>query len=714
MKKLATISSQIIFFIQILLVFLLIFEPRLEIPQILQALGRMHPLLLHLPIGLIILLGIFQLFRKEFNEEAFLKIQRLILVFTALSTSLSALMGLILAQENGYEAGSLLLHKWAGVSLSFITYALLYLSQQAKFQKTFFNLGLIAGLALVIIAGHLGANITHGSDFLLAPLQSKERQIDPSTPLYTAALEPILEAKCVQCHRPGKRKGDLDMSSLATLLTGGEHGAVFIASNPDSSLLVQRISLPLGHEEHMPPEGKKQLTEQEKSFIKHWIEAGADTEVALGSISSTDSLGILAWELIERKTTKEADYSFAAANPKTVEKLNTPFRTVSPVSINSPALHAQLFVRATYKASLLEDLLEVKEQLTQLNLTNLPIRDEDMSTIAQFSSLEKLILNGTDIKGEKLDELAKCSQLKSLALSSTAVGPGIEAELGKLESLEELFLWNTKLTAVEIDQLVTSFPQMNIHRGFVPDESELLKMSRPVLVNSNNILANEEKVELKTNFPGAEIRYTLDGTEPDSLQSSIYEMPFTVERFTNLKAKAYKAGWIASDPIEYTFFKQGVSIDSAQLLVPPNDQYKGNGAISLIDEKKGDPNSFRSGAWLGYRESIFEALLFLEENKPISNLTFSYLKNTGSYIMPPLYVEVWGGKDLSSLKKLKRVRLTQPTKDEANTVEGLNITFPKEQYQCFKVVAQPVKVLPSWHRGAGDKGWVFVDEIFLY
>jgi hypothetical protein len=43
---------------QILIVVILLFENRVEVPAWLQALGRAHPLLLHLPIGFLLLAAI--------------------------------------------------------------------------------------------------------------------------------------------------------------------------------------------------------------------------------------------------------------------------------------------------------------------------------------------------------------------------------------------------------------------------------------------------------------------------------------------------------------------------------------------------------------------------------------------------------------------------------------------------------------------------------
>ena len=101
MKRLINISSQVVFVCQLLILFFLFFEDKVQVPVWLQPMGRMHPLVLHFPIGLFVLLGVLEVFKKEFPTEAFGKLRTFLLHFTALTTSLSALMGFFLSREGG-------------------------------------------------------------------------------------------------------------------------------------------------------------------------------------------------------------------------------------------------------------------------------------------------------------------------------------------------------------------------------------------------------------------------------------------------------------------------------------------------------------------------------------------------------------------------------------------------------------------------------------
>ena len=63
MTRLHRAIANISFFIAVLLAFLLLFQDKVSLPPIVQSLGRAHVLFLHLPIGIIVLLGILRVFR---------------------------------------------------------------------------------------------------------------------------------------------------------------------------------------------------------------------------------------------------------------------------------------------------------------------------------------------------------------------------------------------------------------------------------------------------------------------------------------------------------------------------------------------------------------------------------------------------------------------------------------------------------------------------
>src|ERR1700722_6855859 len=141
--------------IDCLLCFLVLFESRLVIPSWLQVAGRMHPLVIHFPIVLLILFIGQQFLLRQKQDNT-------LLLLTALTAAITATMGLLLSIEPGYDADALTTHKWSGIFFSFLTlawYAWFEKIQQIKWAPA---TTAVVALALLTFAGHEGATITHG------------------------------------------------------------------------------------------------------------------------------------------------------------------------------------------------------------------------------------------------------------------------------------------------------------------------------------------------------------------------------------------------------------------------------------------------------------------------------------------------------------------------------------------------------------------------
>ncbi|MEM7654885.1 MAG: FN3 associated domain-containing protein [Bacteroidota bacterium] len=715
LRSIKTVLGNVLFALHILLLFLLLFESKLTIPVWLQPVGRLHPVLLHLPIGLLIMVGLLQLVRKEMEAATFRKVQQFTLLMTAAATAVAALMGLFLSQESGYESPLLSWHKWSGIGLSFLVYGLWWLGEGNKLPQRGFQLSLVVGIGLLTFTGHYGASITHGEDFVWAPLAQEETQlvITEQTPLYEAAIVPVLEQKCYQCHNNRKSKGDLNMSTRVALLKGGENGPIWQGGEAEESQLIQRARLPLEDEHHMPPEGKTQLTEAEIDLLHAWIESGANLDQSIAAYPADGSVRKLAASLMPEPETDAPKYEFAAASRRDLEALNTPFRTIRPLAIGSPALSAQIFIRQTYEDRLLEELTGVQDQLVELNLSNLPITDEDLSLISRFSQLDQLILNETDITGATLGELAACKQLRSLSLIGTQVGPEIGSSLASLPKLQEVYVWNTQISEADLSNLQQQLPGVRLDLGYIPPEGEILQLSPPIIQAATSFVVAGGSVQLKHNFPGAQIRYTLDGSTPDSLSSPLYEAPIPLDSFTVLKTRAFRENWQGSDTLQKVFFYKAFTPVSAALTYPPNPQYPAEGAQSLFDEETGDEENFASGAWMGTKKQPLEATFdFGEAGLPISHVTVSYLQSIGRWIVPPKSVEVWAGESPQTLRKVLRKTLPPIVENDPNQVGAVNLPVP-EGHRYYRVRVKP-RTLPKWHQGAGTTGWAFVDEVYFY
>lgn len=712
MQKFNKIASYILLFANILLAFILLFETKIIIPKGLIPMGRLHPLMLHLPIGFAVILVVFYLIRKEIAANFFEKFSEFLLNITAISAAIVALLGFFLSQEGDFEQNNLQIHKYSGIFLSLFCFAISLFFHKIQFYKN--SSGAWAILAVIAFTGHFGAVLTHGENYILGSPDSAIKQtFTENNNMFDAAVYPILEAKCVSCHNDKKTKGQLNLSSISKILKGGKNGAFWKAGDTLNSHIIMRANLTIDDKKHMPPKGKPQLTTTEIAIISNWIAEGANIEKAIKDYELNSKAKALVINNMKLSSTPviEKIYSFSPASNTTIAEVNTPFCSVFPVANNSPALEANFFVSNKFDSKSLENLTKIKDQLVILNLSKMPINDSHLKTISNFKHLEKLILNQTDITGASFSELSNNKELKSIAVSGTKITlPNLEKLLLNT-NLNEIFVWNTSLNNEEINLLAKKYPKTHFKKGAILNVSEKLKLNPPTFVNEDFILKAGSKIELKHSLKNVAIHYSIDGLEPDSTTQLLYTKPLTASSSIQLKAIATKEGWLASKIVSRNFFKTTYLPDSVYLITKPEPKYGKEGAKALYDLKKGTADN-TTMAWLGYRETHFEAL-FTFKNPKFRSITMSYLKNIGSFIMPPNQVELWAGNDTNNLKLIQKLIPKQGQKGDLTEILALDFQPLTINYGFIKIIARPVTKLPDWHPGKGQKGWVFVDEVLF-
>ena len=695
-----------------LLLFLAVFGTHLQVPAWLQVAGRMHPLVLHFPIVLLVLSVVREIARRRKNNPEYVAMGDALLLATATSAVLTALSGLFLSNEGGYDAPTLLWHKWSGIATSLLVFSWYILRR--KIRNTGPNTAAFAalGVVLVTLAGHQGATLTHGENYLLAPVAAEKQKPGVTmedAEVYRDLVRPILETKCMSCHNGRKQKGGLNMETEASLLKGGKNGALWDSTAAHFGLLLQRIHLPVTEKEHMPPQGKPQLTENEVRILYLWIKNGAGFSGKIANLPETDSLKLLARDILKPQQTEQ--FTFPAAGETTVRKLNNDFRVVHPLALGSPALAVEFFGISAFKSEHLQELSAIREQMVDLNLNKMPVQDADLKTIGAFTSLRKLNLNATQITGATLGELKNLQSLHQLSLSETAVKAADLQALGQLPNLQVLYLWNTGVAEQEIPDIQQKLPGIRLEYGFT-GKDVTGKLNAAVIEGDEDVFKDSTKFRLKNFIKGAVVRYTLDGTVPDSLHSPVSNGDsITIDKSCILNTKTFLPGWITSEMATRSFYKAGIMPDSISLTYPPDPQYKALGPRTLINNKIGD-TEYKTNKWLGFRETNLECFLYFNQPTLLSSVYVSALAHIGNFVMPPAEIEVWGGANKNKLVLLKKIRPEQPTKLAKYRV-GYQCDFKPQQMNILKIVVKPVPKLPTWHPQKGERGWAFVDEIFV-
>ena len=275
-----------------------------DAPEMLIFLGRFHPLVLHIPIGLMALAVLLdvaavgpQKWRGAVPKSTWLYF------LISLSAGVAVIHGILLYASGGYEGSELAeRHLWGGcafltiVVLTFILKVLL----AGKVGEALIGL-IMTGLGMLVlsISAHDGASLTHGESYLsqyapepLKPILEpgyEPKEVAPAVAsvadgnVYEVAVQPIFERVCVQCHKESKSKGKLRMDTYAELMKGGAGGSIIEPGDVEDSYMIELMELPADDDDRMPPEGKPQHTDAELAILKWWISIGAPGE---GSLSS--------------------------------------------------------------------------------------------------------------------------------------------------------------------------------------------------------------------------------------------------------------------------------------------------------------------------------------------------------------------------------------------------------------------------------------------
>ncbi len=698
------------------IIFFLLFEDSIQIPAYLQVVGRMHPLLLHFPIVLLIISWILFLFRNRLEKDVptLQSVINSLLFISSLLTSITVIMGLLLSKEGGFEGTTYELHKYTGVGLSLLTLGLMaYIRfNPAKKFKNLFAIGLNISIILLLLVGHFGASLTHGEDFIMAPVMQKEsKELDPeNTLVFEDAVLPILKAKCASCHNSDKAKGGLILTDSSSILKGGENGKVFTAGNALTSLMIERIMLDIEHEHKMPPKGKPQLSIDEVALLKSWIQSGGKFDVPLSSFAVQDTLYQsvkFIYGFIGAET-----YDFASADESEIKKLNTAYRIITPLDAGSPALDVNFYGKDFFTDKSLEELQPIAEQIVSVNLSSMPIRKEDIQTLKKFKNLRILNLNNSKITNEELAKLNDLPNLKSISLIGTQITKDGLSKLLKMPKVRKVFVWNTALKPAEIEALQKEFPSIKIDPGFKTDDSQKLALTPPKIDPSRSFFQKEIDVAITHPIKGVQFRYTLDGSNPDTSTALTYKAPFKVNKNATLRVKASKEGWLPSNEVRQNYFATIYTPKKVTLDYQPNPQYKGRKEQSFFDLESGGSNN-ADGKWLGFQGNDLSTNMFFDQPVQLDTLALSIKQSYNEHIYPPEFIEIWAGTDSLNMKLVNKVKLDLDEVGKSRYKRIIACHVPSQKFSFIRLKTKHYSKIPQGFPGEGNPPWLFVDEIIL-
>ncbi|HZK63019.1 MAG TPA: c-type cytochrome domain-containing protein [Puia sp.] len=437
--------------------------------NVLTFLGRMHPLLVHLPIGFILLALVLDILAYVPRYRHLRTAVPIALLAGFLAAVLACICGYLLSLSGDYDYKLLTHHKIAGIVLTILSgtfYLLTTRASQFFFRIPYrvFSVMIIALAGLLSYAGHLGGNLTHGSNYLnLQVLEQEERKKPVSTEeayIFEDVVHPILISKCGQCHQQDKRKGNLSIETLQGLLKGGKTGPAVVAGKPDQSELIRRVNLDPQDEKFMPAKGKTPLTKTEKQIIRWWIEkAHAAEGMKMAQIKDREAIKPqLAFYLgLDGGISPDAGQDSGL-----VQHINPDIpASLDPVLLNN-LRQKGLMVRLMLKKPVMLDITlpagsgknmgDLKDGLKQvarniiwLDLSDNGLTAKDLDFLPQLSNLEKLRLEKNPISDSIGDDLVNLKHLVAVNLTETKVSNACLATLQKNPSIKRVYSWESQV-----------------------------------------------------------------------------------------------------------------------------------------------------------------------------------------------------------------------------------------------------------------------------
>ena len=511
--------------------------------------GRFHMLLVHLPIGFLVLLvglealGCLPWFRDLRRARS------AVLVLTVPATALSALCGWLLARGGGFDANDAKLldwHMWAGFGVAgtcLLALIVHWLNWRATYGAVL--LVLFCGLS---VTSHLGGSLTHGDDYLTRYLPALERQFSGAPPAaqpvtsaadasdpsaFATLVHPLMEAKCVACHGPNKSKGGLRLDTLEAMLKGRKAGPVLVPGQAAASGMIKSLLMPLHHDDHMPPDGKPQPSADEIALLQWWIDAGAPGDKTPVDLKLPAKLQ----HLITAKTTQLPPSTSATPSAPTPPVVAPkPLADVLPVAEHlaaelgiallplaqgDPWLQANASIaRTKFGDAELAKLAALASNLRWLDLTGTAITDKGLAQLASMPHLTRLHLARTAVTDEGLLQLAGLGELLYLNLYGTPVTDAGLENLKPLNKLRQLFLWQTGVTP----DAAKAFAQHSVDQEQIERwQAEITELTtkikgQDITVNIGTPLATETT-------PGKPVndKCPVSGKDIDAAKTSAYE-----------------------------------------------------------------------------------------------------------------------------------------------------------------------------------------------
>jgi hypothetical protein len=140
-------------------------------------------------------------------------------------------------------------------------------------------------------------------------------------------------------------------------------------------------------------------------------------------------------------------------------------------------------------------------------------------------------------------------------------------------------------------------------------------------------------------------------------------------------------------------------------------KYNSRGEKALTDGLRG-MNDYHYN-WLGFEGEELVAIVDLEEIQTVNHLSADFLQNTGAWIFLPQEVHFYGSIDGIEYTLIGLTENIVPYQFPGPFILSFDTDIPDTRIRYLRIETRSMKTCPDWHIGAGEKSWIFTDEIIV-
>lgn len=444
--------------------------------------GRFHPVLVHLPIGIFFLGFLFELLMR-IGPRKLIPSRNLVVLTYAIGLGaavVAALTGWFLSFSDDYRLDALEDHKLLGIATLVMMLLVVVYQVRGPAEKENLKLGFsAAALVLTGLTGHFGGNLTHGPDYLTqyAPsfLNSPENSLfetigamnPDSVRVYSDLIQPMIQDKCIACHNSENNKGRLILESYGDLFKDEDHERPIAAGDLEKSEMFKRISLPSGHEKAMPPKDAG-FSYTDIRILKYWILNGADSLARFDSDEMDEELVAL----IQR------DYGLDYSPRPYYEKVKVDsldevvLEQLRQSGFKASYLSQENFLLDLFFASdsidkdNIDALNQVSGHVTFLKISDCGMSDELIGEMSNLQHLTRADLSKNELGEESVSYLLQQPNLEVVNLNETPIDQALLLELMKHDRLRRVYVSNTNVKSDELQSLKQNYPGVEFISNF--------------------------------------------------------------------------------------------------------------------------------------------------------------------------------------------------------------------------------------------------------